>query len=63
MDNEKSEQNYQTSSTQDLAEKLNEDYSTLCIDEAKHFIKKHPNKTIKQIALIENLMETIKNEQ
>tara|TARA_R100001082_G_C4352270_1_gene155115 strand:+ start:48 stop:314 length:267 start_codon:yes stop_codon:yes gene_type:complete len=63
LDNEKSEQKYQTLSTQTLAEQLNEDYTTLCIDEAKHFIQKHPGKTAKEIALIENLLETIQNEQ
>tara|TARA_R110000824_G_scaffold124983_2_gene283828 strand:- start:390 stop:527 length:138 start_codon:yes stop_codon:yes gene_type:complete len=42
------------------AEELNNNYSTLCIDEAMHFVKKH-KKNNEEIANLENLME-INNE-
>lgn len=60
MDKEKSEQTYQASSTLMQAEELNNNYSTLCIDEAMHFVKKH-KKNNEEIANLENLME-INNE-
>jgi hypothetical protein len=44
------------------AEELDEKYDTLCVDEARYFIGKHPGKTIKQIALIENLTEISNDE-
>tara|TARA_R110000787_G_scaffold21382_1_gene63301 strand:- start:1692 stop:1925 length:234 start_codon:yes stop_codon:yes gene_type:complete len=62
LDSEKSEQNFPTSLTQTLDEQLNDNYSTLCLDEARHFINKHPDKTLKEIALIENLMEIFQDE-
>ena len=62
LDNEKSEQNSPTLLTQTLDEQLNDNYSTLCIDEARHFILKNPGKTAQEIALIENLMEIFQDE-
>ena len=58
MDKENLEQSSHPSSTMMQAEELHENYSTLCIDEALHFVKKH-KKDNSEIAIIENLMERI----
>jgi hypothetical protein len=54
---------------EEVIEHLNEHYSTLCVDEARHFVNKHygeTNETIEEIANDiankENLMERITNE-
>ena len=54
---------------EDVIEHLNENYSTLDVDEARHFVNKHygeTKKTIEEIsesiAIKENLMERITNE-
>jgi predicted ATPase len=56
LDKENLEQRSQPSLIMMQAEELNKNYSTLCIDEALHFVKKH-NKDNETIALLENLME------
>ena len=49
---------------EELIEDLNKHYSTLDVDEARHFVNKHytPDITSEQIATKENLMENIDNE-
>jgi hypothetical protein len=44
---------------EELIEHLNDNYSTLDVDEARHFVNKHytPDITSEQIATKENLME------